>query len=371
MYVWIQFAPRTLRPVADVRERDGLEAQPATRPERPVAGLEERLEVLRADRLEHLDRDDRVVRGRRCRGSRAAGPSTWSSRPAARTRSRGEVVLRLRDGDRGHAAAELAGGVEREAAPAGADLEHVLARREPGPLGHDRGTCCAGHRRVAGRAFRRRRSNRSASRRGTAGRSRCRGRSARRCSRRLPADRVAPQRGGRWSVASCAGIRHQPRVSAEAVAVDRAASLSERRQVGARPQAVHVRLARPELAAEQDPPDGRDIVDADLGARRRFRVAECVALPVGQLDHEQPSRIRRAAASMTRMATRSTGPAPRRGPPGRRHRCSRRAPDVAAGGAQLCGGGRRPARPVHAGRTGRRGATAGTRASGSARSCAG
>ena len=41
---------------------------------------------------------------------------------------RREVVLLLRDRDRRHAAAELAGGVEREAAPARPDLEDVHAR---------------------------------------------------------------------------------------------------------------------------------------------------------------------------------------------------------------------------------------------------
>ena len=38
-----------------------LEAQPAAGSQRAVAGLEERRVVLGADRLEHLDRDDRVV----------------------------------------------------------------------------------------------------------------------------------------------------------------------------------------------------------------------------------------------------------------------------------------------------------------------
>ena len=40
-----------------------LEAQSSAGPQRPIAGLEERPEILRPDRLEHLDRDDCVVRG--------------------------------------------------------------------------------------------------------------------------------------------------------------------------------------------------------------------------------------------------------------------------------------------------------------------
>src|SRR5574338_29494 len=48
----------------------------------------------------------------------------------------GEIVLGARDRDRRDPAAELAGGVQREAAPARADLEDVLARAQARPLGH-------------------------------------------------------------------------------------------------------------------------------------------------------------------------------------------------------------------------------------------
>ena len=99
--------------------------------ERPVAGLEERREVLGADGLEHLDRDDGVVRAVDRRGSRAARRSTRSASPAAATRSVARSMLRRRDRDRRHAAAELAGGVEREAAPA--------ACRSPGRARHRAG----------------------------------------------------------------------------------------------------------------------------------------------------------------------------------------------------------------------------------------
>ena len=46
----------------------------------------------------------------------------------------GEVVLLLRDRDRGHSAAELAGRVERKAAPPGTDLQDVLPAGQSGTL---------------------------------------------------------------------------------------------------------------------------------------------------------------------------------------------------------------------------------------------
>ena len=267
---------------SDVRERDGLHAQPATWPERPVARREERLEVLRADGLEHLDRDDRVVLALdlavvaeqdRHLVLQADGPDAL----------RREVVLRLRDGDRGHAAAELAGSVEREAAPAGADLEHMLARREPGALRHDPVLVALG---IGERLV---------------GRFEDGARIRQRLVEEQPVEVVA-EVVVRGDVATGAVDRVPPQAvsdglhelrrdpppaarQAEAVAVDRC-ELRERRQIGARPQAGHVRLARPEITAQQDPPDGRDIVDAKFRAQRRFRVAECVALPIGQLDHD-------------------------------------------------------------------------------------
>ena len=117
-----------LRLVGDVRKGDRLEAHPPARHEGAVAGLEERREVLRADSLEHLDRDDRVVRP----GDLAVVAQLDAHairQPGGGNPLSGERVLRRRDRDRRHAAAELAGRIQGEAAPAGADLEHVLARR--------------------------------------------------------------------------------------------------------------------------------------------------------------------------------------------------------------------------------------------------
>ena len=61
-----------LRLVGDVREGDRLEAHPPAGDERAIARLEEGREVVGADGLQHLDRDDRVIGARRSRGSRAA-----------------------------------------------------------------------------------------------------------------------------------------------------------------------------------------------------------------------------------------------------------------------------------------------------------
>ena len=95
---------------------------------RAIARLEERLEVLGADRLEHLDRDDRVVGAADV--AVVAQLDVDEVLQAGRADAlAGQVVLRLRDRDRRHPAAELAGRVEREAAPARPDLEHVLSPR--------------------------------------------------------------------------------------------------------------------------------------------------------------------------------------------------------------------------------------------------
>ena len=56
--------------------------------------------------------------------------STRSARPASATLRAGELGLRGRERDAGHARAVLAGSGERERAPAAADLEHVVVRAE-------------------------------------------------------------------------------------------------------------------------------------------------------------------------------------------------------------------------------------------------
>ena len=191
-----------LRLVGDIGKADRLEAHPRARFERAIAGREERLEVLGADRLEHLDRDDRVVLAAYVAVVAQLDPSAVAQARFGDALG-GELVLRSRDGDRGHVAAQLAGGVQGKAAPAAADLEHAHARLDTRPLRRGCGTCCAARPRATGRASRRRRSSRSSSRPGTTGRSRCPGRSARGCSggcRRW----CCAARGGRSSAAPAA-----------------------------------------------------------------------------------------------------------------------------------------------------------------------
>ena len=108
------------------------------------------------------------VRARRARGSRSTRSRSARPRPAAATRATRHVVLLARDRDRRDAAAALARGVHREAAPAAADLEHVVAGAELEPVADAPVLGAAARRRGSGRAARRSRTSTSASRRGTA-----------------------------------------------------------------------------------------------------------------------------------------------------------------------------------------------------------
>jgi hypothetical protein len=129
--------PAQLRPVRDVRKRDHLEAQPPAWPQGPIAGPEERGVVLGADGLEHLDRDDGVIGADDVAvvSQLDADPVGEAGRPDPFRR---QVVLGRRDRHGGHATPELARGIQREAAPAAADLEHVLAADEARALRHHR-----------------------------------------------------------------------------------------------------------------------------------------------------------------------------------------------------------------------------------------
>ena len=200
----------------------------------------------------------------------------------------GEIVIVVTS------ATELARGVKCEPAPARADLEHVHPGPEPGALGHDPVLRPLG---VAERLV-----------------GRCEDRA--RVGHRLVeeqavevvaevvvaldvaarlADRVAPaamREGPRrcWS-----GRRHQPRVKRKRVAVE-GRELEQGGQVRARPQAVHVGLAGPRLAAQEHPQDAALVVDPDLGLRTadagRRRPAR---LPSGRTIASSPTRIRWAA----------------------------------------------------------------------------
>ncbi len=85
--------------------------------------------MLPADRLDHLDRDELVVAAAQVAVvlQQDLDAVAQPGRPHRRDRV---LVLRARDRRRRDAAAVAAGGVEREAAPAGADLQHVVVGTE-------------------------------------------------------------------------------------------------------------------------------------------------------------------------------------------------------------------------------------------------
>ena len=93
----------------------------------------------------------------------------------------------------------------------------------------------------------------------------------------------------------------------------------ERRQVRARPQAVHVRLAGADLAAEEHARNGGAIVDPDLGAigrearRRRLRARRRAASTVRRPDAD-PRRRPPGTTRSARRATSGQGDATRAGP---------------------------------------------------------
>ena len=96
---------------------------------RSLQAAKEGVEVLVADRLDHLDRHQLVVLA-------AEVAVVVAQQRDAVLQARGvdalarPGVLFARDRGGGHAAAVVARGVQREAAPAGADLEHALAGPE-------------------------------------------------------------------------------------------------------------------------------------------------------------------------------------------------------------------------------------------------
>ena len=129
---------RPLGLVVDVRERDRLEAHPPARLQRPVDGAGNRSGRTRAPTASSISIETiasywpsivavvaqldagQVARGRR-RGSARVASACWA----------GEIVIEVTR------SAKLPSGVQREAAPARADLEDVHSRSDPGPLGDD------------------------------------------------------------------------------------------------------------------------------------------------------------------------------------------------------------------------------------------
>ncbi len=117
------------RVVARVRAGDELQRHEAVALEHAVADGGEVGEVAVADSLEHLDGDD-LVEGAAEVAVILQAHLDAVAEPGGGDAFHREVVLLLRDGERRHAAAVVARGVEAPAAPAGADLEDVVGRRE-------------------------------------------------------------------------------------------------------------------------------------------------------------------------------------------------------------------------------------------------
>jgi hypothetical protein len=275
--------------VGHVREGDGLEAHPAAGPQGAVAGFEVRREVIGAHGLEHLDRDDRVV------GALDVPVVAKLDAHAIRQAGRrdtcgGQPVLGGRHGDGRDPAAQLARGVQREPAPAAADLENVLAAAQAGPLRDDPVLVAlgVGERLVGHLEHRARVGHRLVEEQpvelvaevvvgldvapapGT-------GVAARPVRQRLPEpEREAPP-----------SIRQR-----EGLAVERR-HLEQGRQIRAGPQAVHVRLAGADVAAEEHADRGGLLVDVDLADVRRggvpVHLARAVRQDHGQAPHADPS----------------------------------------------------------------------------------
>ena len=94
-----------------------------------AAAREEGPEVLPADGLDHLDRDELVVAALELAVVAQQHGDAVLQAGGAHERDR-VVVLLARDGGGRHAAAVVRGGVDGQPAPAGADLQQVVARAE-------------------------------------------------------------------------------------------------------------------------------------------------------------------------------------------------------------------------------------------------
>ena len=204
-----------------VRHGDRLDPHPAAGCEDPVEGGEVRRPVVVADRLDHLDRQHRVV-GPGHRPVVAQVDRHPVGEPGRGDPLAGQRLLLAGQRDRPDRRA-AAGRADRQLAPAGADLEHPAALPDPGlveqpldlaDLRAARSECRRGSAtrwsprssNGAGRA----RPSSSWSRRGTAGTGRWTGRSgARRCRGCWPRPgvrrAVAARRTGRGAAASGSG----------------------------------------------------------------------------------------------------------------------------------------------------------------------
>ena len=257
-----------------------------SRSSRSVAAAEEVVEVLPADRLDHLDRDELVVAAAQVAVVLAAAPSTRSSSAGFADPPARQVVLLARDRRRRHPAAVRRrrrgspGRPSRCRSPAGGRRDRGRSRLadplELAPAAPPRGS-------RPGEGSRR--TSTSSTRRGRPRRGRCRGRSGRRCWRARPS-RVFS--GTRLGAAGAAAARA---AAADGAARRRAARARGRRsgrrdEVVARPR-VRRRSPRPAGRAAHRPRVGAPVVDLDRHLWCGPIVAE--AKPALALDDRQPT----------------------------------------------------------------------------------
>ena len=120
-------ARHALDPVRAVVHRDRLQQHRAVGLQQVRAAREERVEVLPADGLDHLDRDELVVAAAQVAVVLEQHGHAILEPGLAHAPHGGRVLVRG-DRRRGHAAAARAGGVHGERAPARADLQQVVGR---------------------------------------------------------------------------------------------------------------------------------------------------------------------------------------------------------------------------------------------------
>ncbi len=111
--------------VGAIVDRDRLEQHQPVRREQLRAGAEEDVEVLPADRLDHLDRDELRVAPAQVAVVLDQHLDAVFEAGRAHALARHGVLL-CRDRGGGHAAAVLPGGMDGERAPAAADLDEMV-----------------------------------------------------------------------------------------------------------------------------------------------------------------------------------------------------------------------------------------------------
>ena len=220
--------------------------------------------------------------------------STRSATPGVGDELAGQLGLRRRERDPGDADAVLARGVDREAAPAAADVEHALAGAAARASARSGRAWRAGPPRASARRARTARSCRSSTRRGTARRSRCR--------RRSGSGSPRASRSGLWrapgSRSSVEGRRGIPAGSAASASAPSSRALSRARDRRRHPVVDDQERAVDVVGLERP-------LDVGAAEPERPRRAQRVRDRRGAADEEGRRVRRRSRARVRRPRTRS------------------------------------------------------------------